>query len=163
MSELIIDVLRFSSDDESTNSLIFINGKFQSFCLEDAYHETKIKGKTRIPAGRRKLGIRTAGRLHDIYAKKFPDMHKGMIWILDIPNFEYVYFHIGNKSQDTEGCPLVGNIQSNNQGGAPGSIMNSTDAYVAFYKRIIDDVIAGNAYANFHDVDLAFRNYVPNI
>lgn len=157
------DIIRFSSDEQSTNSLIFVDGIFQSYCLEDAHHDVKIKGKTRIPPGRYKLGIRTAGRLHEIYKKKFPATHKGMIWILNIPNFEYVYFHIGNKAGDTEGCPLVGNIQSNNQGGTDGQIMNSTDAYIAFYSKMIADVLNGTAFANFHDMDLNFRKYIPQI
>jgi len=31
-----------------------------------------------------------------------------MLWLQNVPNFEYVYLHIGNVVENSEGCVLVG-------------------------------------------------------
>ncbi|MNK79722.1 hypothetical protein D3C87_993980 [compost metagenome] len=44
------------------------------------------------------------GRYYDDY----PNLHRGMLEIRDIPDFSYVYFHKGNSYKQTAGCVLVG-------------------------------------------------------
>ncbi len=49
-----LQVLRFSSESDSTNGLLLdvTNGiKFLAYTLEDEYRETKRSKETRIPAG----------------------------------------------------------------------------------------------------------------
>ena len=31
-----------------------------------------------------------------------------MIWLQNVPNYEWVYIHAGVSKKDTRGCPLVG-------------------------------------------------------
>jgi len=100
---------RFFDDGTTTLGHLSLDGKFLCFTAEDTHREIKVAGKTRIPNGIYDMGLRTEGGLHQKYAKKFPKFHKGMIWIKGIPDFEFVYFHIGNKASQSEGCPLVGN------------------------------------------------------
>ena len=76
--------------------------------LEDGHREHKVAGETRIPAGRYWLDLRTSGGMAPRYARRFPDFHRGMIWLRHVPEFEFVYIHPGNTAADTLGCILVG-------------------------------------------------------
>ena len=50
-----LEVLRFSSQSDSTSGLLFENSsvgkKFLCYCLEDERRALKVKGETRVPAG----------------------------------------------------------------------------------------------------------------
>lgn len=105
---MIVDIVRLISDSEATLGALQINGTHYGYTLEDQKQITKVADETRIPSGNYKVGYRTVGRLHNKYKKMFPLMHKGMIHLLDVPNFKYIYFHIGNTDDDTSGCILVG-------------------------------------------------------
>ena len=41
-------------------------------------------------------------------------MHKGMLWVRDVPGFEYILIHTGNTDEHTSGCLIVGDSQENN-------------------------------------------------
>lgn len=56
-----IKVSRFAADDETTISLVTVDGEFVCFGLEDEYREIKIPGETRIPAGLYQLKLRKHG------------------------------------------------------------------------------------------------------
>ena len=45
-------------------------------------------GETRIPKGIYKIGLRTVGGHHIKYSSKFPSIHKGMLQVLDVANFQ---------------------------------------------------------------------------
>ena len=150
-NDLTINVSRFLSDNDTTLSNVAIAGGFVCFGCEDEHRSVKVAGETRIQEGTYKLGIRDVGGFHGRYKNKFPRMHKGMIQILDVPNFDYVLIHIGNDDDDTAGCLLVGR----NCVTSPGafSVGNSTGAYIELYNRVIDEVSAGNATITFEDND----------
>lgn len=149
VKQLIVD--RFHSDDNSTISLISVDGDFICFGLENGYKENKVYGKTRIPSGRYKLKVRTFGGFHQRYSKRFPSIHKGMVEIVGVPNFTDILIHIGNTHEDTEGCLLTGTGVRTN----PSiNISNSQEAYLKLYGLIIDDVIDGNVELVIADGDL---------
>ena len=58
----------------------------------------------------RKLNFKTEhlGGMNAEYRQKFPKLHKGMIEINGLPNFSFVYIHIGNNFRQTAGCPVCG-------------------------------------------------------
>jgi hypothetical protein len=139
-----IQLKRFTDNGDRTLGLLFIDGVFRCYNLEDEERTVKVWGETRIPEGTYKLGLRTTGGHHARYSKKFPDIHKGMLHILDVPNFKYILIHIGNTDDDTAGCLLTGSyIYSNNKG-----IGGSTLAYEAVYPEI------ANAIASGEDVEI---------
>ena len=138
-------VLRFSSQKESTLGLFFdvTNGrKFLCFTLEDEFRTVKVYGKTRIPAGKYKVGLRKEGGFHNKYSKKFPSFHIGMLQILDVPDFEYVLIHIGNDDDDTAACLLTGDQATQNIT-KDGFVGNSTGAYKRIYPKIANAIEAG--------------------
>lgn len=133
-----LEVLRYSSGKDDTLGILFdvTNGrKFLCFTLEDEVRPNKVKGETRIPAGTYEVKLRSEGTLHEQYKLKFPDMHKGMLWVTNVPSFEYILIHIGNTDIDTDGCLLVGEGTYENIGNK-GSLTNSTAAYKQIYPPI---------------------------
>ena len=142
---------RFTADDDTTIGLLSLDGRFFCFTLEDEYREEKVSKETRIPAGIYNIELRNKGGMTKRYSAKFPDMHRGMLHIKTVPGFEWIYIHIGNTDEHTEGCILVGY-------GARGrpfdmSIQTSTDAYVDLYEAIIDAAAANELYIEIVDRD----------
>jgi len=135
-----LEVLRFSSEDDSTSGLLFDitnnNRKFLAYTLEDEYREEKEMHETRIPAGTYNITLRTEGGFHQRYVAKYGDMHKGMLWVRDVPGFEYILIHTGNTDEHTSGCLLLGDSQTNNQIKEDGFIGSSVQAYKRVYPPI---------------------------
>ena len=88
---MVILVDRFISDNDSTISRVMVDGNFVCFGLEDEYREEKVSEETRIPAGTYRVTLRTEGSHHSRYSTKFPDFHKGMLHIRDVPNFKWIH------------------------------------------------------------------------
>ncbi len=132
--EILVD--RFVSDDDTTLSIVSVDGKFVCFGLEDEYRPEKVIGETRIPAGNYRIGLRTEGGHHERYMSRFADIHKGMLHILDVPNFQWILIHCGNTDEDTAGCLLVGSQAVAEPGDM--KIVNSTAAYRRFYPLVAD-------------------------
>ena len=101
--------------------------------LEDPQQDEKIAGNTRIPSGTYDIGLRKNSPLATKYRERYGDNHYGMIWLLDVPGFKYVYIHTGNTHEHTEGCLLVGldmNI-------GVGTISQSRTAYRQLYPLVM--------------------------
>jgi hypothetical protein len=155
-----LEVLRFSSQDDSTNGILFdVTGgkrKFLCYTLEDEYREEKVSGETRIPAGTYRVTLRTTGGFHGRYVKKYGDMHKGMLWVRDVPNFEYILIHTGNTDKHTAGCLLVGDSQQANFGSSDGMVGSSVTAYKRIYPPIAEALEKGESvsitYVDFDSV-----------
>lgn len=98
---------RFGFGRTSTLSEFWVDTTLSAFAIEDERRKVKKPGETCIPPGHYKLGLRTEGKLHTQYAGRFKTMHRGMIWLLDVPGFEWVYLHCGNRESETDGCPLI--------------------------------------------------------
>ena len=149
---MILELLRISSQEDSTNGVLFevtdSGRKFLSYTLEDEYREEKIKGETRIPAGRYNITLRTVGGFHEKYKNRCKGIHKGMLWLRDVPNFKYVLIHCGNTDEHTGGCILVGKTQRQNKGkDKDGFIGKSTDSYFDVYPPIAEAIERGEEVA----------------
>ena len=134
-----LEVLRFSSGEDSTSGLLFdvsSEREFLAYTLEDEYRDSKKYGETRIPAGTYKIQLRTVGGFHQKYSTRFYDIHKGMLHVTDVPGFEYILIHCGNTDEHTHGCLLVGDTQNNNMVEEDGFIGRSTAAYKRIYVPI---------------------------
>ncbi len=118
---------------------MFINGKHVCYTMEDEYRKVKVPGETRIPAGKYKIKLKTDSSKNGKYLKLFGKMHKGMLWLQDVPGFLGILIHIGNTEKDSEGCILVGTEKYESD----AKIGNSTAAYQSIYPVISDAIIAG--------------------
>lgn len=157
-----LEILRFNSSDDFTSGLLFDvtdnKRKFLCYTLEDQAQTTKVYGETRIPAGTYNLTLRTEGGFHTRYLAKFGgEFHKGMIYVNDVPDFEYILWHIGNSPIDTKGCLLLGKISQDNYVG------KSTDAYKDVYPKIRDAILYGEKVtATYIDYDGKIPETVSN-
>ena len=152
-----LEVLRFSSQKDSTNGILFDvteDRKFLAYTLEDEHREEKVMSETRIPAGTYKITLRTVGGFHGRYSKKYGEMHKGMLWVRNVPNFEYILIHTGNTDEHTAGCLLVGDTQNQNiTKSKSGFIGSSVDAYKRIYPPIASALERGD------DVEISYVDF----
>jgi hypothetical protein len=140
-------VLRFSSQKDSTNGILFevtdVGKRFLCYTLEDEHRVLKVRGETRVPDGIYNIELRKEGGFHNRYTKKFFDIHRGMLHVVDVPNFEYILIHTGNTDEHTAGCLLVGDSQENNEIIENGFIGKSTNAYKRIYPSIAKAIERG--------------------
>ena len=140
-------VQRFSSQKDSTNGLLFEitddGVRFLCYTLEDERRDEKIMGETRIPDGTYKIKLRKEGGFHQRYTKKYGKMHKGMLHVTEVPNFNWILIHTGNTDEHTAGCLLVGDSQENNTVIKDGFVGKSNNAYKRIYPDIAEAIERG--------------------
>lgn len=98
-------LIREPSKDGATLGSLYIDDERRFETLEDEIREVpdqpvsawKVKGRTAIPAGRYRVVLRHSPR----FGRVLP-------WIQDVPGFEWVLIHAGNRASDSAGCVLVG-------------------------------------------------------
>ena len=112
------------------------------FCatLEDTFRHEKKKKVTRIPAGRYRLDLRKGSPMATRYQDKFGT--NGMLWLRDVPGFKFVYIHIGNTDQDSDGCILVGGEiqQKIKNGKIKQKVLSSTDTYLELWALVAPEI-----------------------
>jgi hypothetical protein len=99
---MLMQITRKWFTDKSTIGELAVEGEFECYTLEDVVREEKIKGETAIPAGTYEIAI--------TFSNKFK---KYLPLLMNVPNFEGVRIHPGNRPEDTEGCILVGQTKDN--------------------------------------------------
>ncbi len=92
---------RIYQGEDYTIGRLSIDGRYFCDTLEDKVRdlpaETKIPGKTAIPAGIYKVEVTYSPK----FGRKLP-------LLLDVPFFSGIRIHRGNTAVDTSGCILVG-------------------------------------------------------
>jgi hypothetical protein len=129
-------------DDSTIGVLDGVPGVPGCFTLEDEARAQKVHGDTRIPAGRYRILLRKEGAMHPKYAAKYK-WHKGMLWLQDVPGFDYIYIHIGNTTADTLGCILVGDVARILAANGDGRVEQSAAAYERIAKPITEAIEQG--------------------
>lgn len=99
LNSLEILVVRTLFSPTATRGHLFVNDERLGFTLEDRLRPfgQKVPGETCIPAGR--YGVR-------LYNS--PRFGRLLPLLLDVPFFDGVLFHGGNRPADSEGCILIG-------------------------------------------------------
>ena len=145
-----LQVLRFSSEPDSTSGILMdvtnaMNKKFLAYTIEDEYREDKIRGETRIPAGTYPVVLRAEGGFYSRYVKSYgEEFHgAGMLWIKDVPGFEWILIHKGNDESATMGCLILGNSQESNIVKPKGWVGSSGSNYATTYPYIRDALLRG--------------------
>lgn len=118
-----ITVNRIFKGEHYTIGKMFINGEYFCDTLEDKVrdlsNEPKVMHETAIPEGRYKITLN--------YSPKFK---RALPRLLNVPYFEGILIHRGNKPGDSSGCILVGENK------VKGMVINSTQYEVELVKRI---------------------------
>lgn len=98
-------LIREPSIDATTFGVLFLDGHFFGFTLEDQIREVpgapvsawKVRGQTAIPQGVYPIAMTLSNRFQRV-----------LPLLEDVPGFSGIRIHSGNVIADTEGCLLVG-------------------------------------------------------
>src|SRR3990167_7596023 len=104
-----IRVIREPSIGVATGGVVFIDGFYECFSIEDVIREQpgqpvetwKVRGETAIPQGRYRVVLTHSQR----FGRVLP-------LLVDVPGFEGIRFHGGNTEADTQGSVIVGGSRS---------------------------------------------------
>ena len=139
-----LQVVRTQFGRDATNGLLFIDGLFECYTLEDQYQEVKVMHETCIPEGTYDIKFRTVGGFHERYKKRYGNSHYGMLHLQDVPGFTYILIHAGNTDEHTSGCLIVGETQQDLDVSEDGFVGSSGKAYVKLYNKIAKQLLIGN-------------------
>ena len=144
VDKMKLQVVRTQLGKDATNGLLFIDGLFECYTLEDQYQAVKVMHETCIPEGTYSIKLRTVGGFDKRYKAKYPELHRGMLWIQDVPGFEYILIHQGNTDEHTSGCLIVGDSQQDLDVNFNGMVGSSANAYKKLYPKVSAQLLAGN-------------------
>lgn len=139
-----LELQRFKEDSDSTLGTLHINGEFFCYTLEDAYHQEKIKGKTRIPAGTYTIDF---NRVETNMTKRYRNSDYSSEWFIyhlhlkNVPGFEGIYIHNGGTHEDTKGCILVS--KEYNDRVEPITLTRSRETFKELYIRLKQQIDNG--------------------
>ena len=131
---------RFSDNRESTLGLLFKKSTklvLMGYSLEDEFREVKIKGETRVPAGRYEIMINRAETPLTLKYRKRYSWFKFHLMLKNVPDFVGIYFHVGRNDDWTDGCITIGNNVNNNTI-TNGEISDSVECFRKFYLELYD-------------------------
>lgn len=115
-----LNVKRIARKDGYTIGRLFINNEYFCDTLEDTDRglkdtmqvneilAKKVKGQTAIPTGK-----------YDVILTFSPRFKRVLPLLLNVPGYQYIRVHNGNRPDSTEGCLLVGENK------AKGQVLNS--------------------------------------
>ncbi|HYC86939.1 MAG TPA: DUF5675 family protein [Chryseosolibacter sp.] len=103
-----LTLLRYSDDGQTTLGLLYIDNKYFCVTLEDTFRQAKVRKETRIPAGVYEIRFRPEESQKTLeYRKRYPGWFKYHLELQNVPEFKYIYIHVGGNYMHTEGCILV--------------------------------------------------------
>ena len=138
-----LTVVRTQFGTDATNGLLFIDGLFECYTLEDQYQAVKVMHETCIPEGTYDIKFRKTGGFHAKYSERYMNAHYGMLHIQDVPNFTYILIHTGNTDEHTSGCLIVGETQQDLEISKDGFIGSSAVAYKKMYAKVANQLLQG--------------------
>ena len=126
-----IKIIRDTFSDESTIGKLYIDGEYFCETLEDKDRFLEAGGKkeyskTAIPRG-----------VYSVVLHESVRFKKLMPLLLNVPQFEGIRIHSGNKAEDTDGRILVGRTRRRD------FIENSRDAFNELMNRL-EEAIESN-------------------
>ena len=138
-----LQVVRSQFGTDATNGLLFIDGIFECYTLEDQYQAVKVMHETCIPEGTYDIEFRKTGGFHAKYSERYKNAHYGMLHVQDVPNFTYILIHTGNTDEHTSGCLIGGETQQDLEVSKDGFIGSSTLAYKKMYAKVAGQLLQG--------------------
>jgi len=135
---------RFMSQKDFTYSIMMMDGDPAAFILEDEKRAMKVRGETRIPEGVYAIKYRRIlTPMTEKYRNRF-DWFRWHLQLMNVPNFNYVYMHIGNTDEDTDACLLMGDTCDLTPPTDDGFIGESTSCFKRNYLKICDELDLNN-------------------
>lgn len=154
---MTIDYLlqRYSDNRESTLGLLFKKASklvLMGYTLEDEFRDVKVKGETRIQAGRYPIVINKAETPLTLKYRTRYNWFKFHLMISGVKDFVGIYFHVGRNDDWTDGCVTMGNNVNNNTV-TNGEITDSVECFKKFYLELYDflEVKGNQAFIEIRD------------
>jgi len=145
---------RLSHTDTLTTSALFVEHELYALVPEDPPQEVKVKGNTRIPAGRYRLTLEDSPKFSPKYGHK-------MLTVCDVPNFAGIRIHRGNSPADTSGC-ILPNAHIMVNPDKDDTFYMSDVAYKALYHEVASFIEqGGEAWITVRDEGWLFPNQAP--
>ena len=138
-----LQVVRTQFGKDATNGLLFIDGVFECYTLEDQYQAVKVMHETCIPEGTYDIKFRKTGGFHAKYSARYKNAHYGMLHLQDVPGFQYILIHTGNTDEHTSGCLIVGETQQDLDINFNGMVGSSAVAYKKMYAKVANQLLQG--------------------
>tara|TARA_R110000772_G_scaffold112307_3_gene216544 strand:- start:502 stop:1077 length:576 start_codon:yes stop_codon:yes gene_type:complete len=138
-----LQVVRTQFGKDATNGMLFIDGVFECYTLEDQYQAVKVMHETCIPEGTYDIKFRKVGKFHSKYTAKYKNAHYGMLWLQAVPGFTYILIHTGNTDEHTSGCLIVGESQQDLDVNFNGMVGSSVTAYKKMYAKVAGVLLQG--------------------
>jgi hypothetical protein len=161
----LLKVGRYNRKPDWTISRLYINNIHDGYAVEDEIRDVKVHGETAIPYGTYKLGHRQSPKFSKSflycekeniliepkdqarYSHELVFVPHELIWVMDIPGFEYVLIHWGNTDDDSSGCLIIG-ASLGVIGGQEG-VVRSRDYYKMLYPKIYPLIRAGGQFIEY--------------
>lgn len=139
---MILKNKRIFSNDTYSIGHLTVDGVYECDVLEDTDRGLtsdmpeeliklkKVYGKTAIPKGEYLIDMNTVSpKFKDRSWAKFCDGK--LPRLIDVPGFDGVLIHVGNKPEDTLGCLLVGLNK------VKGQVIGSTETFTRLYNKML--------------------------
>lgn len=135
--------------DDATLGVLFVDGAFECFTLEDVIREpsrppswaTQLPTQAEIDTWVRlwKVDERTAipSGTYDVRITLSPHLRRRTIELVDVAGFSSIRCHAGNKSEDTKGCILPGRVRE------PRMVLQSKLAEDALCAKVERALVSG--------------------
>jgi hypothetical protein len=155
--EFLLKIERYSFNPDWTIGRFLLHNRPVGFTIEDEIRSIKVKGETAIPFGEYELSFRQSPKFSDAFwwsdsqkilipkeqlssYKHIKDLRPhDLVWIKNVPDFEYILFHWGNFDDDTDGCVIGGaaiGFAKNRKGEMKECVLNSRAFYKLTYRLI---------------------------
>lgn len=158
---------RYEFNPDWTLGELYILGIKDGYTVEDEIRDQnkKVYGETAIPYGKYLLGLRQSPEFSSsfLYSDsanilietkdkiKYPQINDfrnhDLIWVKNIPGFEFVLIHWGNTDDDSSGCLIVG--AKPGFIGTQKGVLQSRTYYKSLYPRIYKQIKEGNKYIEY--------------
>ena len=158
-----LQVVRTQFGRDATNGMLFIDGLFECYTLEDQYQAVKVMHETCIPEGTYDIEFRKSGGFHAKYSERYKNAHYGMLHIQDVPNFTYILIHAGNTDEHTSGCLIVGETQQDLDISESGFIGHSGTAYKKMYAKVAGQLLQGKKVTIEYTTITKLLEQKPNV
>lgn len=150
-----LDLYRLNSKEEDSIGVLYIDGEFECFTVEDEARDIKIKGETRIPSGKYWITFREVESPATLRYRSKYSFFKYHLMLQDVNNFDYIYIHPGVDESHTDGCILIGDSLISNVIGK-AKLGYSSQAYERIYKLV------SNKLESCDKVQIEVHNNLPN-
>lgn len=126
IGSLLIDGVYYCDTLEDKNRNLY-----STMSLEEI-SKIKVHGETAIPYGKYNVTLNVKSSKYSNFNKyKYATFAQGYIpRLLNVPGFEGILIHAGNKDANTEGCILVGENK------VKGKVINSQATWTNLYKLL---------------------------